>query len=140
MIADCAPDHPLIVKFLTRRHDFVAVITILVCVRSLLESSLHLHVRMASRIFVDAEGRTWRVWSTIPGGRSVLRSEFAGGWLTFESGEERRRLAPIPVGWESASETQLASFSRAAQEAPRVVREAVLSRFPSLSGGERHPR
>lgn len=95
---------------------------------------------MASRIFVDAEGRTWRVWSTIPGGRSVLRSEFAGGWLTFESGEERRRLAPIPTGWESASETHLAALCRAAQEAPRVVRDTVLTRSPSRSPGEQHAR
>lgn len=29
------------------------------------------------------------------------------GWLVFESGSERRRLMPIPPGWEVRSESDL---------------------------------
>jgi hypothetical protein len=37
----------------------------------------------------------------------TLPGELAGGWLTFQTGVERKRLAPIPVGWEYATEEQL---------------------------------
>jgi len=30
-----------------------------------------------------------------------------GGWLVFESGTERRRLMPIPPGWEVRSDADL---------------------------------
>jgi hypothetical protein len=58
------------------------------------------------REFVDDAGTFWRVWDTHPVAGSTLRSvspRYAGGWLTFESGLERRRLAPIPAEWEFAS-------------------------------------
>lgn len=29
------------------------------------------------------------------------------GWLCFESGEEKRRLTPIPPGWDQAAEKNL---------------------------------
>lgn len=35
---------------------------------------------------------------------------FLQGWLTFDSGRERRRLAPIPVNWEEAPTAQLRGF------------------------------
>jgi hypothetical protein len=37
------------------------------------------------------------------------------GWLAFLSGDERRRLAPIPHGWEDDSDVQLAAYCRAAR-------------------------
>lgn len=38
----------------------------------------------------------------------AVASGLAAGWLTFESQGERRRLAPIPPGWDRCSETGLA--------------------------------
>jgi hypothetical protein len=35
---------------------------------------------------------------------------FAGGWLTFESPDERRRLAPIPADWEFATREQMTEW------------------------------
>jgi len=61
---------------------------------------------MPLREFTDAKGATWWVWETQPTS-STVRSDYRGGWLTFESGQLRRRLAPIPEGWGEASEEQL---------------------------------
>ena len=39
--------------------------------------------------------------------RGVLRPEFERGWLCFDAGMFRRRLAPIPPCWEECSDTEL---------------------------------
>lgn len=62
------------------------------------------------RGFTDSTGVEWRVWEVFPtaAGQTVVRSShtsleetpFANGWLCFESPGEKRRLAPIPEGWE----------------------------------------
>lgn len=66
------------------------------------------------RDFTDAAGVHWQVWSTIPATAGGVAGGFRLGWLTFNSPEERRRLAPIPVNWELASDTELQSFFRRA--------------------------
>jgi hypothetical protein len=38
---------------------------------------------------------------------SLLTPEYAGGWLTFEAGGEKRRLTPPPRGWEDLPEERL---------------------------------
>ena len=38
----------------------------------------------------------------------LVGSGYEHGWLTFESPQEKRRLAPIPAGWEAAPEEELA--------------------------------
>jgi hypothetical protein len=63
------------------------------------------------RGFTDSTGVEWRVWEVFPNkgsdksnaelSRSSLKdTAFANGWLCFESSGEKRRLAPIPDGWE----------------------------------------
>lgn len=44
----------------------------------------------------------------------LLASEYRSGWLVFESADERRRLAPIPPGWERLSEGSLVRLCQAA--------------------------
>jgi hypothetical protein len=61
---------------------------------------------MALREFVDGSGKTWRVWETRPT-TGIVREEFKHGWLTFENGHLRRRLAPAPPGWYELSEQEL---------------------------------
>jgi hypothetical protein len=58
---------------------------------------------MAYREITDGDGRLWRVWDTYPqtGGRGVVSDEYAEGWLTFETENEKRRLAPVPTGWST---------------------------------------
>ncbi len=48
------------------------------------------------------------------GPRVKISADLTGGWLAFEGRNERRRLTPIPEGWEGMSEAELAALSRKA--------------------------
>lgn len=48
-----------------------------------------------------------------------VASEFSQGWLCFESEGEKRRLAPIPLGWQEAGPDRLSTWLQAAK---RVVK------------------
>ena len=48
-----------------------------------------------------------------------VASEFSNGWLCFEGGGEKRRLAPVPDGWDQAGPDRLATWL---QSAKRVVK------------------
>lgn len=74
---------------------------------------------MPRRNFTDPNGVQWRVWNTVPSPRTLLTSDFAGGWLTFECEGCLKRLAPIPEGWETAEPTHLLMLCEAAREVPR---------------------
>jgi hypothetical protein len=67
------------------------------------------------REFKDPTGKIWRVWDVYPSPRAKAAAgaddtsqlcvpfptrELSDGWLCFESGSEKRRLAPIPPEWE----------------------------------------
>jgi len=92
---------------------------------------------MAIREFTDSSGVRWQVWKVQPSGgaapaytgperrtenrpgafperrrnrgagRSLLTSGMEKGWLCFECGDEKRRLSPVPAGWEECSEEEL---------------------------------
>lgn len=70
---------------------------------------------MALREFMDSTGRRWRVWDIRPEQmHPATRAEnylesVIHGWLAFEpaGGGEKRRLSPIPAGWENATEADL---------------------------------
>ena len=77
---------------------------------------------MSVRTFEAPDGALWSVWEVIPGRVSEFRSAhgshlppaLADGWLCFVSGDEKRRLAPLPAGWEARSEADLWFWCRAA--------------------------
>jgi len=48
-----------------------------------------------------------------------VASEYSSGWLCFEGGGEKRRLAPVPEGWDQAGPDRLATWL---QSAKRVVK------------------
>ncbi|HET9424964.1 MAG TPA: hypothetical protein VFO55_06285 [Gemmatimonadaceae bacterium] len=73
---------------------------------------------MALREFTDAHGNRWTVWTTIPEWRGGVPSELQDGWLTFECGQMRKRLAPIPRDWEEASIPRMWLYCSAAQTLP----------------------
>lgn len=75
---------------------------------------------MAIREFTDSTGTTWRVWKTTPRADAVFDQSHKGGWLTFESASIRKRLVPIPKGWEEATPERLDLMCRVAE----VVRRA----------------
>jgi hypothetical protein len=71
------------------------------------------------RSFVDKNGVYWRVWNTHPGNPNTVAEDLRTGWLTFDSTFERRRLAPIPTGWESFPPERLELACRAAEHVRR---------------------
>lgn len=67
---------------------------------------------MPSRTIADHTGRNWIVWSVHPSSTTQLtpagvHPDYRDGWLAFESVAEKRRLAPIPTEWETASDADL---------------------------------
>jgi hypothetical protein len=58
------------------------------------------------KTFKDRQGKTWDVWQVDPkqGSHAPVAEEFSFGWLCFESADEKRRLAPVPEGWERADD------------------------------------
>jgi hypothetical protein len=85
---------------------------------------------MAHRSFHDDVGRAWDVWDVIPTvverrvsppaprppdierrkireTRVVVPESLQQGWLAFQSGRERRRLAPIPSDWGEMTASEL---------------------------------
>jgi hypothetical protein len=75
---------------------------------------------MAIREFTDSAGTAWRVWSTTPRAGAVYEESHKAGWLTFESTHTRKRLVPIPRGWEEASDERLELMCRAAEVVRRT--------------------
>jgi hypothetical protein len=56
---------------------------------------------------------------TINQRRITLSEGYGRGWLTFESLDERRRLVPIPTGWEEANNTTLRALC---EQAKRIAK------------------
>jgi hypothetical protein len=51
--------------------------------------------------------------------RITLAEGYGRGWLTFESLVEKRRLVPIPTGWEEADNTALRALC---EQAKRIAK------------------
>jgi hypothetical protein len=60
--------------------------------------------------FTDRRKADRRRLRDLTGARARIAERYVGGWLAFESPTERRRLAPIPTDWETASEAELAAM------------------------------
>lgn len=101
---------------------------------------------MPHRRLQDDTGRWWDVWDTRPtiidrragrdrrsGGRSradrrtkseariAVEPEYRDGWLAFQSGDEWRRLAPIPPEWETLPDAELRALLSQAGGGPARV-------------------
>ena len=75
---------------------------------------------MALREFEDGAGSQWRVWETVPATTAGIREENRAGWLTFDNGRDRRRLAPIPEEWALMSDERLRLLLHVSHDASRT--------------------
>ena len=68
---------------------------------------------MPLREFRDSSGIEWKVWDTTPDRMQASPAsdrglgDLRGGWITFSSILGRRRLAPVPAGWETLATVEL---------------------------------
>lgn len=89
-------------------------------------------VMMAIRTLITAEV-AWTVWDVHPSSPERLRPSVAEamqvGWLVFECQTEKRRVVPIPAGWESWPDGELANLLHVAIVVPR---KEVLSNHAGL--------
>lgn len=81
------------------------------------------------RQFRDESGIEWKVSLTPRGSDAVskehyLPEAYRGGWLVFESAQEKRRLAPVPADWEGMPEADLAVLCSKASTQPARARVA----------------
>lgn len=99
--------------------------------------------RMTLREISEAGGRSWKVWDTFPSGGTHNPDSVLGkflstpsvtgnipayvslarrlGWLTFESGSEKRRLSPVPDRWYKLEESLLLVLLSNAEVVPRAI-------------------
>jgi len=79
--------------------------------------------RSSAREFVDAAHVRWTAIAVRPSTSKSLNAPFQSGWLSFDSGTETRRLAPIPDGWYTMTDQQLAELCKSAQVAPKRIKK-----------------
>jgi hypothetical protein len=97
--------------------------------------------------FRDEADRTWEVREIrqplLPSrGKLLLCGEYAGGWLLFISGDERRRLAPYPPGWRLADASRLRCWVNDARPVRTTAFPGTGEReceLPPSSGSPRDP-
>lgn len=79
----------------------------------------------AHRVFDDLTGKRWHAFAVRPSStsqeRASLPDAFRGGWISFESDQEMRRLAPIPEKWQDAPIEDLRAMCDRAEVAPKRV-------------------
>ena len=79
---------------------------------------------MALRVFTAGDGTVWNVWNVVPtlarnDRKLAVGAGMTEGWLCFESGGVKRRVVPVPEGWEDWKDEELESALADAREVPR---------------------
>lgn len=83
---------------------------------------------MAVREFTDSSGRQWRAWDVTPDELSprtkdedYLAQLYYTGWIVFEAvdGRDKRRLYPIPKGWDELPLAELEVLLRKGEVVPQ---------------------
>jgi hypothetical protein len=78
-------------------------------------------IGMAVRDIVDESGTKWKVWAVQASSihPKTAAEDFLGdyseGWLCFECGNQRRRLARFPQDWDKMLDKELLRLMKAAQ-------------------------
>lgn len=82
------------------------------------------------RLFTDDSGTEWTVRAFHPAERADARhtrllGSYQQGWLSFECDVRKRRLSPIPEGWQALDDDSLRALcARAEEAAPRRIDDA----------------
>ena len=61
--------------------------------------------------------------------RATIAPEFTYGWLCFETIGEKRRLAPVPEGWDRADDDTIEQWCCVAKAVPRRKTDQVQKRI-----------
>jgi hypothetical protein len=87
---------------------------------------------MAHRKLTDLVGREWDVWEVNPtaidqgmpdsGVQRRVSERLQKGWLAFQCPHEKRRLSPIPPGWNELTDADLLALLERATKAARPAR------------------
>jgi hypothetical protein len=97
---------------------------------------------MAVRAVRDGSDVEWQVWEVRPSWagrrtpaegmpplgapRPSLAPHLEGGWLAFQSPKgERRRIVPIPAGWEALDDSGLRRLLERAEVQPASTRRLI---------------
>ena len=71
------------------------------------------------RTVADSAGTEWTIFEvkrSVAGDQwTYLPEQFGNGWLCFESAAAKRRLTPVPLGWDDMSDVELLGLMRKAQ-------------------------
>jgi hypothetical protein len=70
--------------------------------------------------------------------RMRVSAPMAGGWLCFESATEKRRLMPVPPGWQRMSDRGLEELCARATVVAKSARQVVRTR--AVADDPRGPR
>jgi hypothetical protein len=82
---------------------------------------------MAVREFTDGQGREWRIWNVAPDDLNARTKDedylahlYHTGWIVFEmkNGDDKRRLYPIPKGWDELPDAELEVLLQKAEVVP----------------------
>ena len=79
---------------------------------------------MAVRDFKDENGVMWKAWPVLANAihPRTAADDFLGdygeGWLCFESGSDRRRLAKYPNDWDKMTDGDLCKLLKTAASVP----------------------
>jgi hypothetical protein len=87
---------------------------------------------MPLRQFTDSRGVEWQVWDTLP--EKIVSNTLEGGWLTFQSQAEKRRLAPIPLYWAKAPDDELRTLLDRARPVSGIAAVLPLTEPPRPEG------
>jgi hypothetical protein len=97
---------------------------------------------MPHRKIIDADQCTWDVWEVVPTSvaravdeerrrearpsaerrprKIVVPESLRNGWLAFQCEGERRRISPIPPGWEAMTDAELVALLARATRVERA--------------------
>jgi len=70
---------------------------------------------MAHHRFKDEDERAWVAYDVYLSDTGAIHPQLRGGWIAFESGDEKRRLAPIPAEFAKATESMLRRWCHEAE-------------------------